>query len=104
MEGERLVTSRQARPLRQRAYYRNRLGTAPAVQFGVLVVRTTGGWARISVDGVFRREGSSHRDSLPAGPHTLRLERAGYVTIDTTVTLQAGETRLVTIAMRQGNP
>ncbi|MFQ6047270.1 MAG: serine/threonine-protein kinase, partial [Gemmatimonadales bacterium] len=75
----------------------------PAAQFGVLVVRTQGGWARISVDGVFQREGSTHRDTLPAGTHTIRLERDGYVTVDTTVTLRAGETSLVRIRMRRGN-
>jgi len=67
---------------------------------GILVVRTVGGWARIYVDNALRREGTSHRDSLLAGPHTLRLEREGYVTIDTTVTVRAGETQLVTITMR----
>jgi serine/threonine-protein kinase len=73
---------------------------APAVEPGILVVRTVGGWARIYVDGAFRREGTSHRDSLPPGTHTLRLEREGYVTVDTTVTLRGGETRVVTITMR----
>jgi len=67
---------------------------------GVLVVRTLGGWARIYVDSALRREGTSHRDSLSAGTHTLRLEREGYVTIDTTVTIRAGETQLVAITMR----
>jgi len=72
------------------------------VQAGILVVRTVGGWARIFVDGALRREGTSHRDSLPPGTHTLRLEREGYVTVDTTVTVRAGETRVVTINMRTG--
>lgn len=64
--------------------------TAPAV----LVVRTVGGWARIYVDGVLKRTGIAHRDTLPPGTHTLRLEREGYVTVDT----------LVTITMRRSGP
>ncbi len=69
-------------------------------QPGVLVVRTLGGWARIYVDNVLRREGTSHRDTVRAGDHTLRLEREGYVTIDTTVTVRAGELEIVTLTMR----
>ena len=72
-------------------------------QFSVLVVRTVGGWARIYVDGAFRREGTSHRDTLPPGTHTLRLERPGYVTVDTTITLEASETRIVRAQMNRGN-
>ncbi len=70
-----------------------------AVQTGILVIRTVGGWAKIYVNGALRRQGTSHRDSLPPGMHTLKIEREGYVTIDTTVTLQAGETKVVTITM-----
>jgi serine/threonine-protein kinase len=76
------------------------LPRAAATQRGVLVLRTTGGWARIHVDNVLRREGTSHRDTLLAGDHQVRLEREGYVTIDTTVTVRAGETALVTVTMR----
>ena len=75
----------------------------PVAQFGVLVVRTMGGWARIYVDGALRREGRTYRDTMPVGPHRLRLERPGYITVDTTVTLEAKETRTVTIPMRRRN-
>jgi serine/threonine protein kinase len=81
--------------------------TAPPVappEPGVLVVRTTGGWARIYVDNVLRREGTSHRDTLPAGEHQIRLEREGFLTIDTTVTVGAGALELVTLTMRPREP
>ena len=67
------------------------------------MVRTTGGWARIFVDDALRREGRSHRDTLAVGEHQLRLERPGYVTIDTAVTVSANETVTITIPMRRGN-
>jgi len=78
--------------------------TAAPPKPGILVVRTLGGWARIYVDNVLRREGSSHRDTLAAGNHNLRLEREGFVTIDTTVTVRAGELELVTLTMKPREP
>lgn len=72
-------------------------------ELGVLVVRTTGGWARISVDGTLRREGRAHRDTLLAGEHQLLLERSGYVTVDTVVTIEPGATNTVSIQMRRGS-
>jgi hypothetical protein len=77
---------------------------SPAVQPAILVVRIAGGWARIYVDGVIKRSGTSHRDTLPAGTHTLRLEREGYVTVDTVVTLSPGQTEIVTIPLRRSGP
>ncbi len=73
---------------------------APRPHPGILVVRTVGGWARIYVDGVLRAEGTSHRDSLSPGPHRVRLEREGYVPVDTTVAVRTGELQVVTITMR----
>ncbi len=92
----RLPTQQPAAPVAQ--------PTAPAPQPSVLVVRTLGGWARIYVDNALRREGTSHRDTLPSGTHVLRFERDGYVTLDTTVTLRPGETQIVTVTMRARNP
>lgn len=90
---------RAARPTQTPPPQTDTAAAAPAAP-GVLVVRTLGGWARIYVDNALRREGTSHRDSLSAGTHALRLEREGYLTIDTTVTIRAGETQIVTITMR----
>ncbi|MBI4420977.1 MAG: PEGA domain-containing protein [Gemmatimonadetes bacterium] len=77
---------------------------AQALQLGVVVIQTTGGWGRISVDGAFRREGTSHRDTVPPGTHTVHVERLGYASVDTTVTVRAGETQLVRVTMRRGTP
>lgn len=71
--------------------------------YGVLVTQTTGGWARISIDGVFRAEGTSHRDTLAPGPHHVRLTRDGYVAADTTVTVGSGETTVLRMIMRRSS-
>jgi len=72
--------------------------TAP-VQPGILVVRTMGGWARIYVDNVLRREGTSHRDTLRPGNQILRFEREGRVKVDATTAV-----RVVAITMRAREP
>jgi hypothetical protein len=59
-------------------------------------------YATLSLDG--RSWGTRDRfeQPVPAGvPHRLRFERTGFITIDTTVTLNAGETRLLHISMRR---
>jgi len=66
----------------------------------VLVVRVAGGWARIYVDGDLRGERPVHREELPPGTHTLRFERPGFVSLDTTLTLRSG-TNVLEIAMRR---
>ena len=59
-----------------------------------------GPWATVFLDGVmYADETRGFRDSLAAGRHELRFERSGYVTIDTSVTLQAGETTTLRIRM-----
>jgi predicted Ser/Thr protein kinase len=66
----------------------------------VLIIRVTGGWARIFVDGDLRGERPVHREELPPGTHTLRFERPGFFPLDTTLTLQAGA-NLVEVQMRR---
>ncbi len=60
-------------------------------QAAVLIIRLTTGWARIYVDGDLRGERPVHREGLPPGTHTLRLERPGFRTLDTMLTLRAGQ-------------
>jgi len=44
-------------------------------------------------------------DTLPSGvPYGLHFERAGFIPVDTTVTLRAGEQRLIRIQMIPRNP
>ena len=73
---------------------------APAA---ILIVRLASGWARIYLDGEFRGERPVHREELPPGTHTLRLERPGFFPADTTFTLRAGP-NLIEIEMRRLNP
>jgi predicted Ser/Thr protein kinase len=66
----------------------------------VLIIRLSDGWARIYVNGELRGERPVHREELPPGTHTLRFERPGYASIDTTVTLRAGS-NLLEIALER---
>jgi serine/threonine-protein kinase len=69
----------------------------------VLILRLTTGWARVYVNGDLRGERPVHREQLPPGTHTLRFERPGFVPLDTTLTLAAGE-NVVEIRMRRTTP
>jgi hypothetical protein len=69
----------------------------------VLVIRLTSGWARIYVDGDLRGERPVHREQLPPGTHALRFERPGFISLDTTLTLKAGQ-NIVEINMRRSAP
>lgn len=73
---------------------------APAA---VLILRLSTGWARVYVNGDPRGERPVHREQLPPGTHTLRFERPGFVPLDTTLTLRAGE-NVVEIRMRRVTP
>ncbi|GIW53240.1 MAG: hypothetical protein KatS3mg081_2595 [Gemmatimonadales bacterium] len=70
-------------------------------QFSVLVINTEGGWARIYIDGALKVQGTTYRDTLAPGEHSIRLEREGFVTVDTTVTLAPGQTETVTLTLRR---
>jgi len=72
---------------------------APAA---TLIIRLPAGWARIYVDGELRGERPVHREELPPGTHTLRFERPGFESLDTTVTLGVG-TNLLEIRMRRAS-
>jgi len=79
------------------------MGPAPGPP-GVLQMLVTP-WANVTVDGVPRGQRTRGVDTLSAGvPHRLRFEHAGFVTMDTTTTLQPGEQRLLRIQMTPRNP
>lgn len=57
-------------------------------------------WAYMSIDGVPHGQRTRGTDTLTSGvAHRLRFEHAGFVTVDTTVTLRAGESHLLRIEM-----
>jgi serine/threonine-protein kinase len=60
-------------------------------------------WANVFVDGTAHGSNTRLVDTLAAGTHTLRFERNGFVTVDTTVTLRPGQTLQLRIRMRQGS-
>jgi len=75
--------------------------TAPGT-LQMLIVPT---WSYVSVDGLPRGQRTRGVDTLPSGvAHRLHFERDGYISVDTTVTLQPNETRLLTIQMRPRTP
>jgi serine/threonine-protein kinase len=62
-------------------------------------------WAFVLVDGSAKGQRVRGEDTLRSGvPHRLRFERTGYASIDTTVTLQPGEARLLRIQMTPRKP
>jgi hypothetical protein len=57
---------------------------------GSLVLTVADTWARVSVDGGPAEDTPARFERLPAGPHTIRVTREGYVTITDTVVIRAG--------------
>jgi uncharacterized protein YjdB len=68
---------------------------------GIAVVRLlVSPWANLSIDGVRRGVRTRGIDTLTSGVrHTLRFEREGFATVDTSVTLRPGEQRQLRIQM-----
>ena len=72
---------------------------------GVLQILIVPTWANVAIDGVARGQRTRDVDTLSSGVvHRLRFERPGFMSIDTTATLQPGEQRLVRIQMTPRNP
>ncbi len=74
--------------------------TAPAATGpGTLqLLLTTPG--NVSIDGVGKGERTRLQEQLAPGPHLVRVEREGFVTKDTVVTLLAGQTIRVTLSLQ----
>jgi serine/threonine protein kinase len=62
-------------------------------------------WAYVTIDGRGRGQRFRGEDTLSAGvPHTFRFERSGFVTFDTTLTLQPNEQALLRIQLKARKP
>jgi hypothetical protein len=59
---------------------------------GSLLVTVTGTWAWVSVDGGPPQETPVRIDRLSTGTHTIRVTREGFVSVDDTVVIRAGQT------------
>ncbi|MEX2181626.1 MAG: protein kinase [Gemmatimonadaceae bacterium] len=57
--------------------------------------------ADVTIDGVARGQQRQLITELTAGQHQIRVEREGYVTKDTTVTLTAGQTETIRLTLEQ---
>ncbi|MBI1723433.1 MAG: protein kinase [Gemmatimonadetes bacterium] len=76
---------------------------AAGARRGYVLVRVSGGWANISVDGVQRWQGPTWADSLSAGPHTISVTRDGFTAEPASrrVTVRAGRAADVRFTIRQ---
>ena len=80
------------------------VGSAPGPP-GVLQILIVPTWANVTIDGVSRGQRTRGVDTLSSGArHRVRFERKDYVTIDSTLTLQPGEQRRLTIQMTPRKP
>jgi len=72
-------------------------GPAPPAVLQLLVAPV---WAFVSIDGLPRGQRARLVDTLPSGVgHRLHIERKDYAIVDTTITLQPNEQRLVRILL-----
>jgi serine/threonine protein kinase len=53
----------------------------------------------VSIDGVPKGERTSINETLPVGDHQIKVEKAGFVTKDTVVTIRAGATLRFTLTL-----
>jgi len=58
----------------------------------------------VSINGLPKGQRTRGVDTLPSGTYRLHFERAGFASVDTTVTLHPGEQRLIRIQMIPRNP
>ncbi|HWP38544.1 MAG TPA: protein kinase [Gemmatimonadales bacterium] len=76
-------------------------GGGATAQLGILRIGIQGGWARISVDGALKSEQAARvEDTVLPGTHQVKIEREGFVTVDTSITVKAGEVFLLRIPLR----
>jgi serine/threonine-protein kinase len=62
-------------------------------------------WSYVSINGLPRGQRTRHVDTLPSGvAHRVRLERDGYLSFDTTLTLRPGQRFRLTHQMRPRTP
>jgi hypothetical protein len=72
-----------------------------ASQLGVVRIGIQGGWAKITIDGALKAEQAARvEDTVLPGTHQVRIEREGFVTIDTSITVKAGEIFLLRVPLR----
>jgi serine/threonine protein kinase len=81
-----------------------RRASALTVTPGFLRIQIRPSWAEVSIDRKNIGQRRDWGDSMGPGPHRLRFEREGYITVDTTVTLQPAETLQLRIDMQRRSP
>lgn len=81
-----------------------RRASAVTVVPGFLRIQIRPSWAEVSIDRKSVGQRRDWGDIVAPGPHRLRFERDGYITVDTTVTLQPAETLPLRIDMQRRSP
>jgi len=77
-------------------------GPGPPGVLQMLIIPT---WSFVSINGLPKGQRTRGVDTLPSGvAYRLHFERPGFIAVDTTVTLQAGEQHLIRIQMIPRNP
>jgi serine/threonine protein kinase len=75
---------------------------APGPSTGLLRVILSGSWAEITVDG--KRWGRRNELEVPVSAgtrHTVYLERSGFISVDTSVAVQAGSSMVLRLSLRR---
>ena len=91
------------RPRRPVPVAERRPETRPAAQLAVLKMRIQP-WAMVTLNSKHLGQRSQLVDTLIPGTALLHLEREGYITLDTTLTLSAGENPPILIRMKPRSP
>jgi hypothetical protein len=72
----------------------------PKSKMGLLTVRSPVPGARVFIDGKTAGNVPAER-SVPAGTHKIKVEREGYETAETTVVVNAGDKKQMTVELKE---
>jgi serine/threonine protein kinase len=76
-------------------------GGGATSQLGILGIVIQGGWANISVDASLKATQATRLvDTLIPGTHQVRLERDGFIPIDTSISVTAGQQTVLRVRLQ----
>ncbi|MBI3981885.1 MAG: protein kinase [Gemmatimonadetes bacterium] len=76
-------------------------GGGATSQLGILGIVIQGGWANISVDASLKATQATRLvDTLIPGTHQVRLERDGFIPIDTSISVTAGQQTMLRVRLQ----
>ncbi|UCG85609.1 MAG: serine/threonine protein kinase [Gemmatimonadota bacterium] len=101
--GERLRYPFRAREIRQQPTEPRPLAPPPEPEPGFLRISARP-WANVLMNGRFVEQVTARLDTVAPGEYNLRFERPGFISVDTTVTVQSGQLTAILIRLTQGTP